>query len=622
MPTLAHRLKLLEGEPLRAAAAFLAAALPHAEPDEREAIYVAALHTGRPDALAAVIGLLHRLGPGGMAQVCDVPGSLEPAVRLIRRRGSPRAVLNAVAVARRRCDLDLFGHLVALLSAPDDQVQRRAGEALVTIVVDRAGPDGRRLLDPTTARRLDEAVAGAVIPDRDRRLDEVLLAAAVLANRPGPALRRILDDPDHPVLFALRGVVARTGRRLVRSNMLRWITDPVLGGPARRSMHRIRGPQQLADLLGAGHLLLSPRRRRAMRRVDRPGRLAPGPAGAAALPPPAQVGLVHMIRALPLPAAARRDHLADCIALSSPVARLRALEALLGDPSAAAQDLIERFCFDRARPVAVLASGRALRGAESLGPVGLGRLQQSPHRIVARRAEIIAARSSTKAFFDRWMSLGRNDWWAAGLALLRTQREAFLARLTNLMATGERDERLAAITLARRLGVTAALEAELIRQVGSVDFRVASAAVAALGDGGSGQCSAAVRRALGHADPRVRANAVEALVRIDRRPGAHLDALAASRDNRLRANAVRGLLVGRSSGGVKALRRMLTDDDPRHRVSAVWVARRSRARSVVGDLRRLADSDLFSEIRGRAAAAVRLLDHQVLAVGSAGGTTS
>ena len=183
MPTLAHRLKLLEGEPLRAAAAFLAAALPHAEPDEREAIYVAALHTGRPDALAAVIGLLHRLGPGGMAQVCDVPGSLEPAVRLIRRRGSPRAVLNAVAVARRRCDLDLFGHLVALLSAPDDQVQRRAGEALVTIVVDRAGPDGRRLLDPTTARRLDEAVAGAVIPDRDRRLDEVLLAAAVLANR-------------------------------------------------------------------------------------------------------------------------------------------------------------------------------------------------------------------------------------------------------------------------------------------------------------------------------------------------------------------------------------------------------------------------------------------------------
>jgi hypothetical protein len=328
-----------------------------------------------------------------------------------------------------------------------------------------------------------------------------------------------------------------------------------------------------------------------------------------------------MIRALPLPAPARRDHLADCIALPSPVARLRALEGLLGDPSSAAQDLIERFCFDRSRPVAVLASGRVLRGAEALSLVGLGRLEQSPHRVVARRAEVIAARSSARAFFDRWMALGRDDWWAAAMALLRTQREPFLARLSNLLATGGRDEKLAAVTLARRLGVTAALEAELIGQVGSVDFRVASAAVAALGDGGSSHRASAVRRALGHADLRVRANAIEALVRIDRRPGAHLDALAASRDNRLRANAVRGLLAGRAPGGIRALRRMLADDDPRHRVSALWVARRSRAKPVVDDLRRLADSDRFSEIRDRATAAARILDHQVLAPSGEGGTT-
>jgi HEAT repeat protein len=622
MPALADRLKLLLREPPRAAASFLAAALPHAESQEREPLYQAALHTGRPEALAAVISSLHRLGPGGMTHVCGVPGSLEPAVRLIRRRSAPRAVLNAVAVAGRRCDLDLLGHLVALLSAPDDEVQRRAGEALVAVVVEHAGVDGRRPLDPMTARRIDAVIAGASAPDRDRRLDDVLLAVAILANRPGPALQRILADPDHPVLFALRGVVARTDRPQVRLNMLRWMIDPVLGGPARRSMHRIRGPQQLADLLSAAHLLLSPRRRRAMRRIDRPGRLPADPAAGAALPGPAQVGLVRLIRALPLPAAARRDHLADCIALPSPVARLRALEALLGDPSSAAQDLIERFCFDRSRPVAVLASGRAVRGADTLSPVALARLEQSPHRVVARRAEVIAARSSAKAFFDRWMTLGRDDWWAAAMALLRTQRQAFLARLSNLLATGVRDQRLAAVTLARRLRVTAALEAELIGQVGSVDFRVASAVVAALGDGGTGHAAGAVRRALGHADLRVRANAVEALIRIDGRPGAHLDALAASRDNRLRANAVRGLLRGRSPGGVRALRRMLTDDDPRHRVSGLWVARRSRARPVVGDLRRLADSDRFSEIRDRASAAARLLDHQVFASSGTGGTTS
>ncbi len=146
--------------------------------------------------------------------------------------------------------------------------------------------------------------------------------------------------------------------------------------------------------------------------------------------------------------------------------------------------------------------------------------------------------------------------------------------------------------------------------------------MAALGDGGSSRRSGAVRRALGHADQRVRANAVEALVRIDGRPGAHLEALAASRENRLRANAVRGLLAGRAPGGVRALRRMLADTDPRHRVSGVWVARRTRARPVVDDLRGLADGDRFTEIRARASAAVRLIDHHLSVAGGAGATAS
>ncbi|MHC4220448.1 MAG: HEAT repeat domain-containing protein, partial [Planctomycetota bacterium] len=583
MPALNDRLRLLRKEPRRTVASFLAAALPHAEQPERETLCQMCLSNGHPLAQAAVIGTLHRLGPGGMGLVCGVPGSLEPAMRLIRRRGSRQALLNAIAVAGRRGDMDLLDHLVALLSASNDVVSRRAGEALMAIVVGHAGPDGRRRLAPALARRLDDAVAGAAVADRRRRVDEVLLAAAILANRPGPALQRILDDPDHPSLFALRGVVARTDSRAVGSNMLRWLIHPVLGSQVQRWMHRISGPQQLGDLLSAYHLLLTPRRRRAMRRVDRPGRLSPDPAAAAMLPPPAQAGLVRLIKTLPLPAAARREHLADCIALPSPVARLRALETLLGDSSDAAQQLVERFCFDRARPVALMASRRVLGGPGIPGPVALGRLERSPHRVIARRAGIIAAGQSAKAFFERWLSLGQDAWRPAALALMRTQREALLAKLTSLLATGARDERLAAIAAARRLGVTGALEAELSRQTGSADVRVVSAAVAALGDGGSARRSIAIRKTLGHADPRVRANAVEALLRIDRRPGAHLDALASSRDNRLRANAVRGLVVGLAAGAIRALRRMLLDDDPRHRVSAVWVARRSRARPVISD---------------------------------------
>jgi HEAT repeat protein len=114
----------------------------------------------------------------------------------------------------------------------------------------------------------------------------------------------------------------------------------------------------------------------------------------------------------------------------------------------------------------------------------------------------------------------------------------------------------------------------------------------------------AMRTALDHRDVRVRANALEALTladraAIDRLPD-HLD----SRDNRVRANAVRAVLRCRGRDGPKALCRMLDDADPRHRVSAIWVARKAREGRVAGDLRRIADHDPVAEVRRRARATV------------------
>ena len=82
-----------------------------------------------------------------------------------------------------------------------------------------------------------------------------------------------------------------------------------------------------------------------------------------------------------------------------------------------------------------------------------------------------------------------------------------------------------------------------------------------------------------------------------------------SRDNRLRANAVRAVLRRRRSDGSHALRTMLDDADPRHRVSAIWVARQAREVQVSGDLRRIADQDAVAEVRRRAAAAVEWIGH-------------
>lgn len=609
MPSLEHRLNLLQREPLPAVASILAASVAHAEPQERQAICAALLATGEPTALAALIGCLHRLGPQTTRMLRTAPIWLAPAVGLIRSQGRRQGLLNAIDLARQRADVALLGDLAQLLESPLNGVAPAAAGALLAVVVAHAGPDGRQGLDPEKARLIDNAVASAVSSFPEHRLRNVLLAAAVLAARPGPKLARILSDPDHPAMFPMRSVVARTDDPLVRTNLLAWLTVDALCGQVGRAINRIRGPQQVAQLLGSGHLLLAPARRRAIRAVVRPERCLPNLTTATSLGAPAQVNLVRLIGSLGVAASMRSRRLADLIALPCPLARQMAVIALLGHDSADAHRALDQFCFDRAEPVAYLASQSVFARAGGPGEAMLERLERSGHRAIAPRATAALAGRSVEAFLQRWLRLSRNDQLAAALALAETHQRAMVDAFVAVLRRGQREEKLAAIMLSRRLGLVARLEDELIVQAADLDSHVASAAVAALADGGSIRRLDTVRLALRHRYARVRANAVEALIRIEQPATDLIDAMTSCRENRPRANAVWGLLRAQPQAGARKLRAMLTDPDPLHRVSAVWVASRARATPVLNDLRRLAEQDRISEVRTRAAAAARLLAH-------------
>ncbi|MHC4416642.1 MAG: HEAT repeat domain-containing protein [Planctomycetota bacterium] len=618
MPTLQDRLRLLRREPPAAAASVLAGALPDAETQEREDICRALLATGLPEAVATVIGLLHRAGPPVERLVREAPLSLSPAVSLVCRRGGRQAVLNAVDVVGERADVDLLPPLVGLLEGVEDDVAERAGETLVQVVVSHVGPDGRRPLDPAVARDIDDAVVAAVSSYPRHRRRDVLLAAAMLAARPGPGLRRILSDPDHPVLFPLRAAAARTGDPLVRGNMLRWLTHPALGGRIARRMHLIDGPDQFADLLRDGHLLLVPARRRAVRGAARPARCAPEPAAAMVLPSAVQLNLVRLISALRVRASLRSRLLIDAAGLPHPVARIHALLDLAGRHSPQADRAVDWLCFDTVEPVAWVASQHAFDRPGGPGAALLRRLERSGHRFIARRAAAAASSSGVAAFFERWLDLRGLDRLAAAMGLLATQRLSMLTRWAEILDKGGRQERLAAVALVRRLQLSATLEAELITAAADADTQVASAAVAALADGGSNRRIAAVRVALAHQDARVRANAVEALARLDRRATSVPGVLTHSRNNRVRANAIRALRCEQPEASRQGLRDMLADRDPLHRVSGVWVAGRTRDTRFLAQLRGLAARDQLPEVRTRAAAAARLLAHQEAAVNGAG----
>ncbi len=599
-----EKIAFLRREPHGAGSSIAAAALRLAEPGEIDALAQVALLCPTAVNVAATIGVLHQLRPDAVNGLAAPLIPVAAALRLLRSR---QALLNGIGLARRRAEPQLLAELVPLLDSAYDDVPRRAAGAILAIVTTHAGRDGRRRMDDRTAAMIDVAVTTAV-SNADRRLDELFLAAAVLAARPGCRLGSLLDNPLHPVQFSIRRVVQRVDHPLVRHNLLRWLTTDPLREAAARSLHRVRGTREYADLLVCGHLLLQPFRRRAMRRIDRPANCLPDSKTAMTLPADAQVDLVRYVRVMPTVGAVRRERLAECAAMPSPTARLHALLGLLGDDSDQAMQVVEAMSTDPDEAVARLAAGRLLDARQPPRPELLRALEASAHPLIASRATVVAAGAGVDAYFERWLHLAVADRVAIAYRLLPTRRVSLVSGLRAALSRGARDEQLAAISLAGRLGVGGVLELALISRAAGGNARVASAAVGALAQavhwGGSPHARRALRTALDHPDARVQANALEAVTRIDHaaidRLGDRLD----SRDNRLRANAVRAVLRRGRGDGSRALQTMLGDPDPRHRVSAIWVARRAREARVSGDLRRIADQDAVAEIRRRAAAAV------------------
>ena len=610
MPVIEDRLVLLCDEPASAVAAILAESLPSAEPDEQQAICRTLLRTRHPIAAVSVIQQLHRLGDWAGPMLSDVRNELRPVVERIVRQERRQPILNTLQLIERLTLADCVDLIGSLVESPLKDVGQRTAQVILSVVQATVGPGARRDPRSVIALRMDEAVSRGLLGYRNHRFDDILLAAALLAVRPGPKLAQILADPEHPALYLLRGAVSQIDRPTVRRSLIPWLAVEALQPSAARQLNRISGPEALAQVLEHGHLLLTPPRRRAMRQVDRPTRCVPSPVWAVRLPADAQVNLVRLITALSLREPWRIERLTDLIALPSPLGRMSALVALLRHDSVTVDRAVERFCFDRNKAVAAVATRRSLTRSQVGNETFLRRLEHSPHAVVAREAQATLARRGAGRFFQRWLDLDRNDLLAAAHSVAAADRRAMLAGLTRMVVQGKRAEKLAAIGLLGRLRWSTTLQHELIAQLTSTDTHVASAAVTALRDVRSTHSVEAVRKALRHDDARVRANAIEALMRLDRGGIELIEPMVTTRDNRPRANAVRALLAVIHTKALPELKTMLADPDPLHRISGIWVAKRSRTLGVAGELKQLAKQDRIPEVRSRAEAAARFIAHR------------
>lgn len=617
MATLLQRLALVRRLPRGLRLRALSAALDVADAPEAGdiALELLAQHRAagaRASAVADVFRAWARLSPAARFEALGVADeALSGIVRTLARSPSPddRASIAAVLT-------EAWGHgtsipkpeaaslLGILVTDENERVTRAALDALVRACRDDLGGDEP---EHECGRLLSELEAALVVALRGygrHRHDGVIGAALRVAHRAGPVLGAWLDDEHEPGHLALRASARRVTPRRGAAMAPYWLAVRPLAGVAAEWLE-LGGEESQTRLLERAHLLMVRDRLRSLRRMRAPERLIPGDARLADDPAPLRRASIRLARWVAKPDR-RLLHLSGFLADPEPLTRLHAVMALALEPAGHLVDqTLTDFALD-SDGVVSWSSACVMGGAQSRSRraqlVGTFRtLLRSPHARTRLLAEQVLREFDPLAPGEG----GRMPDAAQARLAHRADPVRFM-ELARLQLGGDSTRnRVWALEMIHRLGLAGELRSELPALLSDRDQRVAAKAVCLLRELGDPGSRASLRGALDHADPRVRADALEALGRSGEMPE-----LARYMDDdspRVRGNAVRLGIESGMPGAASELGRMLVDARAGHRLAGLWVAEVTARIDELPVVTDLAASDQDADVRRRAARCMRRL---------------
>lgn len=442
----------------------------------------------------------------------------------------------------------------------DADVARAAESALLRTAIEAGDHDGRRLVAGAIAAALRS------FGTHGRR---GVLTALVSASPPDAArepdddLRRWLHDPTGPGRAALSGLLRSSADAATRVRALEWLAIDAWGAACLDRLSRASTREEHDVVLARWALFRRPKRSRRLAllgtRASARGGALPAGAVVASLSEPARVGAAAACVAMNVPVSARRDALSALLADPSP--RVRHAVVL----ASGHRDLTD-FAFDNNECVARSAAIRMSAAVAGVAPRAenarvwrlLARSPHAPVRAVAAAESAWSARRETT----------RAD--------TRAQR---VSEIRGLLASSDRDLRGQGLRRVRDLRVAADVEPELVelaREKG--DPASAATAVALLGGVGGDSSWSAITHAARAGDPRVRANAAEALGRRGLDVPSARDTLVELKEDphhRVATTAVRALVRltrGDLDDAAEILARGLRDGRPERRAASAWLA--------------------------------------------------
>ena len=571
------RLRLLEGQSPDAICRVLLPTVPHLKIDEVESVCTLLLSLDRTDADLAIISQLHRWRERGFAVLHQSQRDLWPALARASQHDDVTIRKSALTFLEETTELRYAPLCVPHLVDHHRHLATRAAARLLELTFATSTTTHQSSHDESLAI-LDGAILEAARTWQEHRLDDILIAAAILLRHQPPQLSAWFDQREEPAALALRRVV-RIHHPLVHRNMLAWLSDHRLGSAAATALTMQHDPVTHDAVYKSAALLRDDKRRQRLRRIVRPSECLPKLADADQLSLRSQRALPVLINALGFTSRMKVELLSDCLLLNDVAARWKAADALRAFRTEAAAEGLASFAFDAERVVATTATvGCMMQHTAAMSSQLLDGLARSPHRTVRTLATARIAQQSLDGLIRHIAAM---PVWAVRAALKRHYAHDPLAvrdHFRNGITHGSSAMRVHLITLARRLGLLSDLELELVMQSASNDVRVASSAVAALGYLESRTSHDALVAALRSGNTRIQANAVEAIARQDEcKAMTILEPLFNSRTARVRANAIVAFVKYGEGGdlasrGIIELKKMLHDEDSSHVASACWSA--------------------------------------------------
>lgn len=614
----------------------MVAALPTADRLALRLMGLLLLHRRHPDGLLGLVMHFHLFSPDIQHIIASHARDMFRPLRQAAATTHGHGPLNAIQIIHRSLNARLAYLASDQLRTGSSEAQCAAGACLLHLARHAASdprPGVMPQIEPMGVHYLQLAIDEAVDAYRRHEQRSALVATAWLLLRGSPAVRQALADPRHVASAAMAELVDEGDQPAIVRHLILFMRIPLLADAAITGLGRAADRGQLGPMLGQYHLLAFPGVRAALGRIEQPSALCLNEAQARLLPPHESRGLGPWIAVLPLERSEKIQRLARLRKMPDPPTRLLALRRLVeissrdGDaatpaphqaqsqsqnqdqdqedsPGEGSLEAIALFCDDPDPQFARIALHHLIRRRYTGLPRLLMRLINSHHPSLRRHASQHLGPIGFKRLWEAWPRLDEHRQLAAGRALLKIDSN-FQQALREKLHQSERTVLLRALNMTAVLQQGAAFEPTLRKLAEGPDEVIASAAVKALGSAGSDEAIQSLEKAMRHADTRVRANAVEALgqVRTTRDLDRHVERLthmAEDEANRPRANAIGTMLGMKAGDALGALTRMLEDERPEHRISALWLVERMGVLEAARTVTELSATDPDPNVRRRA----------------------